>query len=290
MALVFVSYSRQDTELVQELVDDLRRHNIPLWFDRDNIPLGVDWDVAIEHALEDASHMLLVLSKSSVNSKNVRDEIAVALDEDKVIIPIMINDCKPPLRVRRIQYTDFRNNYDRGLKAILKVFAKDRLHDAAPDESATEQPSVPRNQKEHYQLFWQNLLKRAKPRSTLFHRNRGSKQSCLSSSTGVKGLKWRYALHHQNVSVQLYIDANQQTRNKAIFDALVANKQTIEAAFGETLEWERLNDNKASRIKTMLDIGSAHSDPEEWPAMQDAMIEAMIRLEAAFRPYLDDLT
>ena len=72
MALVFVSYSRNDLEFVQGLVNDLRKHDIPLWFDQDNIPPGARWDVAIEHALEDASHVLLVLSKSGETEEVLR--------------------------------------------------------------------------------------------------------------------------------------------------------------------------------------------------------------------------
>jgi WD40 repeat protein len=65
--------------------------------------------------------MLLILSPASVQSRNVRNEVAFALDEQKAIIPILYQDCRVPLQLLRIQHLDFRTDYTRGLKALLKI-------------------------------------------------------------------------------------------------------------------------------------------------------------------------
>ncbi len=64
--------------------------------------------------------MLLILSPSSAKSPNVRNEIAFALDEQKIIIPILYQDCAVPLQLRGIHYVDFRTDYARGLTALLR--------------------------------------------------------------------------------------------------------------------------------------------------------------------------
>ena len=46
--------------------------------------------------------MLLILSPASVKSKNVRNEISFALDENKVIIPVLFRDCTVPLQLHRV--------------------------------------------------------------------------------------------------------------------------------------------------------------------------------------------
>ena len=64
--------------------------------------------------------MLLILSPASANSRNVRNEISFALEEGKVIIPILYQDCTVPLQLRRIQHVDLRVDYDQGLIDLLK--------------------------------------------------------------------------------------------------------------------------------------------------------------------------
>lgn len=119
MSHVFVSYSRQDSDFVIKLVRDIQKSRIDVWLDQLRIPTGEPWDQAVEDALYDASHFLLVMSSSSVESPNVRDELAVALDEDMTIIPIMIEPCRPPLRVRRRQYIKFHSTeYENALDQL----------------------------------------------------------------------------------------------------------------------------------------------------------------------------
>jgi TIR domain-containing protein len=65
--------------------------------------------------------MVVILSPISVKSTNVRNEIAFALEEKKIIIPVLYQDCAIPLQLRRIQHTDFRTDYARGLKILLKT-------------------------------------------------------------------------------------------------------------------------------------------------------------------------
>src|SRR5882672_8664020 len=106
MPFVFVSYSRADEEFVKRLVENLRVEGVNIWLDQYDIAPGERWDMAIERALDRSTHILFVMSKSSVRSENVRDELDTAIDGGKIIVPVLIEDCTPPLRTRRMQYTD----------------------------------------------------------------------------------------------------------------------------------------------------------------------------------------
>ena len=134
MPRAFISYARADSDFVLRMASDLRERGVPVWLDQLDIPPGDPWDEAVENALETASHFLLVMTQASVSSSNVRDELAYAVDEGMRIIPILLEDCKVPLRVRRIQWTDFREHYDGPLDELSKALPRDWRPEAiAPD-------------------------------------------------------------------------------------------------------------------------------------------------------------
>jgi len=120
-AKAFFSYSRQDGEFALRLAKDLRDRGAVIWMDQLDIPPGSHWDEYVEKAVGDCSIMLVVLSPHSTESENVMDEVAYALDEKKVIIPVMFTECKVPFRLRRMQYVDVRPSYEKGLQEILKA-------------------------------------------------------------------------------------------------------------------------------------------------------------------------
>ena len=60
----------------------------------------------------------------------------------------------------------------------------------------------------------------------------------------------------------------------------------IERAFGTELSWQRLDDKRSCRIAFTTTIGGWKSDEQKFPEIQDAMIDAMIRLEKALKPQL----
>ena len=79
----FLSYSRDDSAFARRLAEDLKKAGASVWLDQLDIEPGEEWDSAIEEALVQSPRMLLVLSPSSVKSRNVRNEIAFALDNQK---------------------------------------------------------------------------------------------------------------------------------------------------------------------------------------------------------------
>ena len=134
----FISYSREDSEFVLRLAEDLRAVGARVWLDQLDIEPGQAWDSAVEKALVESGRMLLVLSPASAASKNVRNEMSFALEENKVIIPILHRDCAIPLQLHRIQRVDFRTDYAHGLNALLTHLASQSAEPSAdPAEAST---------------------------------------------------------------------------------------------------------------------------------------------------------
>jgi len=135
----FISYSRTDSDFVLRLAEDLKGAGASVWLDQVDILPGEHWDHAVEGALDVSPLMLVVLSAISVNSMNVMDEVSFALEKQKTVIPIVIQDCVIPFRLRRIQYADFRLEYAHGLKALLRHL---ETHAAASSERNDTSPSA----------------------------------------------------------------------------------------------------------------------------------------------------
>lgn len=74
--------------------------------------------------------------------------------------------------------------------------------------------------------------------------------------------------------------------NKAIFDALLAERESIEQEFGEPLDWQRLDNRCACRIQKRWSDRGGLGDREAWNDLQELMIEAMTRFERAFKQRL----
>jgi len=66
--------------------------------------------------------------------------------------------------------------------------------------------------------------------------------SSIATSAGKRGSGYYYVVRRNDADVELYIDRRKEAEaeNKAIFDTLAESRAAIEAAFGESLDWQRL--------------------------------------------------
>ena len=139
--------------------------------------------------------------------------------------------------------------------------------------------------------FWEQLLPRAIEKGVKLHANCSpSKNEYISASAGKPGLKFNYWISIKDQTrVNLYIDTGDKERNKAIFDKLHSAKDTIESDFGQSLQWEKIDDKRASRINFIINEGGLKDDPSTWYAIQDRMIDAMDRFSKALKPHIQAL-
>ena len=131
---IFFSYSRGDSKFALKLATELKNAGIKLWIDQLDLPAGKPWDTEVEKSLENSASLLVILSEKSVTSNNVLDEVSHALDNNKQIYPVVINNCKIPFRLKRLQHIDFTMDYDTGLHHLLQA-----LDVSAPPDTASLQ-------------------------------------------------------------------------------------------------------------------------------------------------------
>jgi len=92
---VFVSYSHADSQLVFPEIARLHGEGYRIWFD-EGIDPGNEWPDEIADALTHSTIFMVFISPRSAASRNVRNEINFALNNDKPIIAIHLEETSLP--------------------------------------------------------------------------------------------------------------------------------------------------------------------------------------------------
>lgn len=92
---VFVSYSHEDQEIVSAVMTILHRHGYRIWYDA-GVYVGDRWRDEIARHIWDCGAFFAFHSAASVRSPHCRAELSEALDKEKRIISIYLEDVELP--------------------------------------------------------------------------------------------------------------------------------------------------------------------------------------------------
>ncbi len=119
---VFLSYARNDGQkFAIQLHDDLEKEGIEVWIDIHDIRPGEDWNTAIDNGLRDARALMVVLTPGSVLSEQVRSEWNEALEQYLPVIPLHVQNCEVPRRLKVLNWVEFRGEYEIGLTTLGQI-------------------------------------------------------------------------------------------------------------------------------------------------------------------------
>lgn len=85
---------------------------------------------------------------------------------------------------------------------------------------------------------------------------------------------------NNQVVVEFYINDN-----KELFDDLNEKKDVIESELGYELVWDRLDGNKASRMKYYIN-GLDFDNHDNYPQLMDEIIKAVVKMRKVFKKYI----
>ena len=137
--------------------------------------------------------------------------------------------------------------------------------------------------------FWQGLLGIARAKTKLHSNISPTEYHWIGTGSGLGGVSYNYVIRQHTGTVELFFGRKDSVANKRMFDELYSHKSEIEQAFADELAWERLNEKQGSKIAYYLKTGG-YQDPEErWKSIQEAMVDAMIRLEQSVKPFVSKL-
>ncbi|NEO35988.1 MAG: TIR domain-containing protein [Moorea sp. SIOASIH] len=126
----FISYGRADSKaFATRLHQRLTELGFSIWFDQQDIPLGVDFQNQIDDGIEKSHNFLFIIAPHSVKSPYCLKEIQLAVKLNKRIIPLLHvepTDCWDKMHpiIQQINWVYFRDNtedFETSLAGLLKV-------------------------------------------------------------------------------------------------------------------------------------------------------------------------
>lgn len=119
---IFLSYSRQDSDVMRRLSHDLRAGGFRVWTDETLKPGEESWKRAIEAAIEASQAVVVILSPGAKQSEWVERELDYARAQKRLIFPVLAKGTEQdaiPFALIRSQRADIRGNYDAGVRTLI---------------------------------------------------------------------------------------------------------------------------------------------------------------------------
>lgn len=134
MAYAFISYMRQDQDLVDRLYRSLREAEVHVWLDRDSIAPGEYWNTSLRTAITRGSFFIACFSDAYYKRPEtyMREEVALAASvlsagrDSSWFLPIRLTNVEiPDLPIgrhgtlRNIQWLDLFDDWDDGIRRLI---------------------------------------------------------------------------------------------------------------------------------------------------------------------------
>jgi hypothetical protein len=104
MVDIFLSYAHEDRDVAKRIAEILETRGWTVWWDRDiQIRAGETFERVIDQRLQEARCVLVLWSKTSVNSRWILDEADVGVERG-VFLHVTLDGTRPPLGFRRFMF------------------------------------------------------------------------------------------------------------------------------------------------------------------------------------------
>jgi len=135
---------------------------------------------------------------------------------------------------------------------------------------------------EKYRAYFQSLIDELREIHKFTGAKAGQPQNWYSFSSGIQGILYSAVFAQGGKArTEMYIDRLDQEVNKMFFDKLREDESIITEEFGAKLEWERLDDKRASRIAIYRD-GAIDLSDSELENIRKWHIENLLKFKQVF--------
>lgn len=127
---VFLCHSHTDRAAVRALYSRLKKDDVDVWLDRENLQPGQNWEREIRKAILNSDVVIACLSHGFNKQEGFRhEELKIALqkanlipDDETFIIPIRLEKCDMPQSLQHLHRVDLfeKDGYKKLIHALLK--------------------------------------------------------------------------------------------------------------------------------------------------------------------------
>ncbi|MEM7392737.1 MAG: toll/interleukin-1 receptor domain-containing protein, partial [Verrucomicrobiota bacterium] len=142
MSSIFISHASSDKKTAEQLKKDLEELGHEIWIDYSKIDVGENLKDEIYKGLSDCDFLVVIFSRTSVDSDWVKEEWTQKCDEEEtsgrvMVFPAVIEHVEIPLRLSNRRYADLHSSYLRGLFDLHRAIEKNDDHVLKPTESGS---------------------------------------------------------------------------------------------------------------------------------------------------------
>lgn len=114
----FICHSSDDKPIAREIANRLHTLGTDVWFDEWEIKVGESIVTKINEALDRMTHLVVLLSKNSVDKPWVKRELSSSLmrqlsAQSITLLPVILDDCKIPPLLADIKYANFNSGLEK---------------------------------------------------------------------------------------------------------------------------------------------------------------------------------
>jgi hypothetical protein len=105
----------------------------------------------------------------------------------------------------------------------------------------------------------------------------------------MSGVNYQIVIRMDSAAIKLVIEKDRTGElNKKIFDYLYERKEKIEEAFGNEINWRRMDNQISSRIEYDINICGLN-DESTWDQGYEVISDMLIKWDKAIRPYFSEI-
>lgn len=93
---LFLSYASADRAWALTVARSLEERGVRVWMDQSGIAGGASWAEEIVGAIRNCSLVGVLCSAASMGSRNVRQELQIAWEENRPILPLLLESIEFP--------------------------------------------------------------------------------------------------------------------------------------------------------------------------------------------------
>jgi TIR domain-containing protein len=141
---IFITYSSKDQKVARTICTALESRGLACWISSRNVKPGQNYQEQIVRAIRGARVMALVFTANANNSNEIKKELALASQNNLVVIPVRIEDVAPneafAYEFATRQWIDLFEDWEKSMAELVELIAA-ILNDAPAGDRANAAPA-----------------------------------------------------------------------------------------------------------------------------------------------------